>query len=66
LEGIATVCFFFYNEHLGDICRLCDDPFCHISVLLSDDCGSRKLNEFVSMFELAQVKNVSDNFERFY
>ena len=34
-------------------------------MLLSDDCGSRKLNEFVSMFELAQVKNVSDNFEGF-
>ena len=34
-------------------------------MLLSDNCSSRKLNEFVSMFELAQVKNVSDNFERF-
>jgi len=32
-------------------------------MLLSDDCGSRELNEFVGMFELAQVKNVSNNFE---
>ena len=34
-------------------------------MLLSDDCGSRELNEFVGMFELAQVKNVRDNFEGF-
>ncbi len=53
---------------MGDakaIWQLCDDPFCHISMFLSDDCCSRKLNEFVSMFELAEVKNVSDNFEWF-
>ena len=53
---------------MGDakaIWQLCDETFCHISMFLSDDCCSRKLNEFVSMFELAQVKDVSDNFEWF-